>query len=97
MSMMEILMRVRAHAVEYVLVIFVLMSSISVIYNKHNGRSAFVSLQKLEKEHSQLNEEWGRLLLEEGTRAGLGTIEEQALQRLNMIMPTPDMVIVAKP
>lgn len=97
MNITDMIMRIRAHAMEYLLVVLVLISSISVVYAKHNGRTEFISLQKLEKQRDHLNEEWGRLLLEESTWAGPSSIEKQASLRLNMIVPTAAMTMVAKP
>lgn len=97
MSIADMIMRVRTYAVTYILIVLILISSISVVYAKHGGRTEFVALQKLEKQRDHLNEEWGRLLLEESTWAGLGSIEKQASLRLNMIVPTSDMTVVVKP
>lgn len=97
MSIADMLMRIRTHAVEYILVTLILISSISVVYTKHNGRAEFAALQKLEKQRDHLNEEWGRLLLEESTWSGHRKIEQLASSYLNMIVPTADMIMVAKP
>ncbi len=97
MSIAEMIMRVRAHAMTYILIAMILVSAIAVIYAKHSGRAEFIALQKLEKQRDHLNEEWGRLLLEESTWAGPSSIEKQASLRLNMIVPTADMTMVAKP
>jgi len=97
MSIADMILRVRTYALEYILVVLVLVSSISVIYTKHNGRTEFIALQKLEKQHDNLNEEWGRLLLEESTLSGQESIKKLASLHLNMIVPTADMVVIAKP
>ena len=97
MSFVDMLIRFRAHFSVYLLTFLVLASAIAVIYTKHIGRTEFIVLQKLEKQRDQLNEEWGRLLLEEGTWAGPGRIERQAYLRLDMIVPTADMLVVVKP
>jgi cell division protein FtsL len=79
------------------MVLAILASAIVVIYTKHIGRSEFVTLQKLEYHRDHLNEEWGRLLLEESTWAGPGRVEQQARLRLKMIVPTAEMTVVIKP
>jgi len=80
-----------------VLVLLVIVSAVAVIYSKHFGRTEFVVLQKLEHERDQLNDEWGRLLLEQSTWASPGRVEQQARLRLNMIVPSADMTVLIKP
>ncbi|NQY27153.1 MAG: cell division protein FtsL [Piscirickettsiaceae bacterium] len=96
MSIADMILRIRTHSVVYLLIALVLISSIAVIYTKHSARTEFIVLQKLEKQYDQLNEEWGRLLLEESTWSGPGQIEQQASLRLNMIVPTADVLVVIK-
>jgi len=80
-----------------VLVLLVIVSAVAVIYSKHIGRTEFVVLQKLEHQRDQLNDEWGRLLLEQSTWASPGRVEQQARLRLNMIVPSADMTVLIKP
>lgn len=80
-----------------VLVIVVFISAIGVVYSKHLGRIEFVALQKSEQRRDLLNEEWGRLLLEQSTWASPARIEQQAKLRLEMITPTANMTEVIKP
>jgi cell division protein FtsL len=75
----------------------VLVSSLAIVYIKHMSRSQFVELQKLEQHRDKLNEEWGRLLLEQSTWATPGRVEYEARKRLKMIVPTPEMTVVIKP
>lgn len=75
----------------------VLASAVAVIYTKHSGRGQFVELQNLEQQRDMLNEEWGRLLLEQSTWAGPGRVEQQARVRLKMIVPTAEMTVVIRP
>jgi cell division protein FtsL len=77
-----------------VLLTCVLMSAIAVIVVKHHSRLAFVELQQAEKHRDHLNEEWGRLLLEESTWASPARVEQEASSRLNMLVPTNDMTVV---
>ncbi len=79
------------------LVFAVLVSAVAVVYIKHVGRAQFVALQKLEQKRDHLNEEWGRLLLEQSTWANPGRVEHEARKRLKMIVPTADMTVVIKP
>jgi cell division protein FtsL len=80
-----------------VMIIAVIVSAVGVVYSKHLGRIEFVALQKLEHRRDQLNEEWGRLLLEQSTWANQSRVEQQSRLRLQMLLPTPDMTVVIKP
>ncbi len=75
----------------------VMASAVAVVYSKHVARTEFVVLQSLEQQRDMLNEEWGRLLLEQSTWASPSNVERQAIKRLNMIVPTADMTVVIKP
>jgi len=75
----------------------VLASSIAVVYIKHVSRSQFVELQKLEQHRDKVNEEWGRLLLEQSTWATPGRVEYEARKRLKMMVPAPELTVVIKP
>ena len=74
----------------------VVASSIAVVYSKYTARQAFVTLQKLETTRDQLNEEWGRLLLEQSTWANPVRIENQSRLRLNMIVPGTELTVFIK-
>ena len=74
----------------------VMVSAVVVVYSKHAARTEFVVLQSLEHERDSLNEEWGRLLLEQSTWASPSHVEQQAIKRLHMIVPTADMTVVVK-
>lgn len=80
-----------------VMIIAIVISAVGVVYSKHLGRIEFVALQKLEHRRDQLNESWGRLLLEQSTWANPARIEQQAELRLQMVVPTPEMTVVIKP
>lgn len=97
MSLAYMMQIVRANLALVVVVALLMVSSLSVIYTKHNTRIAFVSLQKLEQHRDDLNEEWGRLLLEQSTWATPSRIEQKAAKRLDMISPTANQIVVIKP
>ncbi len=81
----------------YVMLLAVLVSAISVVYTKHQSRVEFVALQKHEQHRDDLDEEWGRLLLEQSTWASPGRVERQAKIRLDMIIPKAGSTVVLKP
>ena len=97
---MSLLGRLEPLAINYsllMMVMAVIASAMAVVYSKHSSRVEFVALQKLEYKPDALNEEWGRLLLEQSTWASPGRVEQQARLRLKMIVPIADMTVVIKP
>ena len=80
-----------------VMLLLVLVSAISVVYTKHQSRVEFVALQKLEQQRDDLDEEWGRLLLEQSTWASPGRVERQAKIKLDMIIPVARSTVVLTP
>ena len=96
MKLADLFDHIRVDLPIFLMVLAILISAIAVIYIKHISRNEFISLQKLENTRDKLNEEWGRLLLEESTWSGPGQIEQQASLRLNMIVPTADVLVVIK-
>jgi len=81
----------------FILTIVVILTSMAVVYSKYSWRTEFVTLQKLEQTRDKLNEEWGRLLLEQSTWASPTRIEQQSRTRLKMIVPTADMTVIVQP
>lgn len=80
-----------------VMMLLVLFSAVAVVVTKHVGRSEFVIMQQLEHQRDKLNEEWGRLLLEQSTWASPGRVEQQARHKLNMQAPTADNTVMVMP
>ncbi len=65
----------------------VIGSAIEVVIVQHNARNHFIELQVLENTRDQLDEEWGRLQLEQSTWAISDRIENLARQELGMYEP----------
>jgi len=97
MNLKQLLANVQLNTSVLAVAIVLLISAVAVIYTKHLTRNQFIQLQQQEKQRDLLNEEWGRLLLEQSTWASPGRVEQQASQRLNMMVPTADMTVVIKP
>jgi cell division protein FtsL len=79
------------------MLLLVLVSAISVVYTKHQSRVEFVALQKLEQHRDDLDEEWGRLLLEQSTWASPGRVEREAKVKLDMSIPMAGSTLVFNP
>lgn len=78
------------------LVILVVGSGVTATYVKHENRKLFMELQALYKARDDLDEEWGRLLLEQSTLVGQGRVERLARERLGMVIPDPADVVILK-
>jgi cell division protein FtsL len=79
------------------LALTVFISALQVVISQHQTRKIFVELQKLEDIRDELNEEWGRLQLEQSTWATDDRIERIARTELNMSNPElNNIVLLAK-
>ena len=75
----------------------VFLSAVQVVVSQHQARRIFGELQKLESTRDELNEEWGRLQLEQSTWATDDRVELVARTQLNMVEPeTKSIVLLAK-
>ncbi len=83
--------------VALLLAVAVLGSALGVVYTKYQTRKLFVELQTLEKIRDEMNVEWGQLRLEESTWGAHGRVEEIARNRLGMVMPPVEAVVIVKP
>ena len=97
MNIKDLLEHIRMDMPVIVMILLVLFSAVAAIYIKHASRSEFVQLQQLVKQRDALNEEWGRLLLEESTWASPNRVEQQAKTKLNMQVPSSEMTVVIRP
>lgn len=80
-----------------VLVLLVLGSAVGVAYTTHQSRKLFVELQSLQAARDELNIEWGRLLLEQGTLATPTRVENIARRELGMRAPQPEQIVIVRP
>jgi cell division protein FtsL len=79
-----------------VLMVLVLGSGVAVVYIKYENRKLFMELQTFYKARDQLDDEWGRLLLEQSTLARQGRVERLARERLEMVIPGSTEVVIVK-
>lgn len=80
--------------IHYGLYIAIFLSALQVVIARHETRRLFVDLQKLERTGDELNEEWGRLQLEQSTWAINDRIESVARTKLDMKMPERSSVVL---
>ncbi|WP_440996888.1 cell division protein FtsL [Arhodomonas sp. SL1] len=78
------------------LTVAVAASAVALVHTKHESRQVFVALQALERERDALDEEWGRLRIEQGTVATHGRVERLARERLDMRLPDSEEIVIIK-
>lgn len=71
-------------AISFVAIIFI---AVKTVVQRHEARSLFVEMQKLEKERDVLAAQWSRLKLEQGTVLNQVSVERQARWDLGMKTP----------
>ena len=79
-----------------ILTTMVFVSAVEVVYARHQTRKLFVEIQDLEKERNVLNEEWGRLQLEQRTWATDDRVESIARGELQMKPPEMKEIILIR-
>jgi len=72
----------------------VFITAILIVLTQHNYRKTFMEIQKLEMVSNDLNEEWGKLQLEQSTWATDDRIERLARDKLNMDPPEIDSIVL---
>jgi cell division protein FtsL len=70
-----------------VLVLLILVSSFATIYSTHACRALYTQLQELESSQWYLQEDYGRLVLEQSTWASHYRVEKVARTDLGMTAP----------
>ena len=71
-------------------------SAITMVYLRHEHRLAYVALQEAQGRRDELNVEWSQLLLEQSTWSIHHRLEVEANNRLGMVVPEPDQIIVLR-
>ena len=79
-----------------VLWVLVLISAIAVGLVSHLSRQQYAQLMILEREASQLDEDYGKYLLEQSAWGSLQRVETVAAQQLNMHSPQSGEILMVK-
>ena len=80
-------------AVLFVSIIFI---AIKTVVHRHESRTLFMQLQKLEKERDKLSAQWSRLKLEQGMSMNQVRVEQQARWDLGMRIPKASEIKVVR-
>ncbi len=86
--MMKALQPVVWGAMNAALAVAVLASAVSVVETSHQCRALYARLQHLQSEQWNMQEQWGRLLLEQSTWAAHHRVEQLAKKELGMRVPS---------
>ena len=79
------------------LLVSIIVTSLAVVYSRHQDRKLFIELQALGYEQDAMDVEYGQLQLEQGTLTTHGKVEHAARTRLGMINPVPQQMRIIKP
>jgi cell division protein FtsL len=79
------------------LALLVVVTSVSVVYSKHQARKLFVELQALGNERDNMDVEWGQLQLEQSTLSMQARVELKARDQLGMVSLSADNMVIVKP
>ena len=76
------------------LVIAVFGSALSTVLIRYENRQVFLEVRDAEIQRDRLNDEWGKLQLEQATWSLHSLIAFEARQKLGMVPPDPQDTVV---
>jgi len=77
-----------------IVAVAVVVSGVAIVMAKHQSRQLFAELEALKREEARLQDDWGRLQLEQSTWATHPRIEALAGQQLELVVPDEDQVVI---
>jgi cell division protein FtsL len=78
----------------FIFAVVCVLSSMAMIYTKHESRKLFVELEQLTDQRDELNIEWGQLQIEQSTWATHARIEQVATDDLSLLRPEATEIYV---
>jgi cell division protein FtsL len=78
----------------FIFAVVCVLSSMAMIYTKHESRKLFVELEQLTDQRDELNIEWGQLQIEQSTWATHARIEPVATDDLSLLRPEATEIYV---
>jgi len=66
----------------------VVVSAIVSVYARHESRKQFAMLQELTAERDELDDEWGKLQIEQSSQARHDRVETLARKKIGMRIPS---------
>lgn len=74
--------------------LLVVLSAVSVIYSTYQTRKLVAEFQQLQNLRNDMEVEWGQLLLEQSTWGSFNRVERLASERLKMVVPEPNQIVM---
>ena len=82
----------------FVFAVVCVLTSIALVYTKHESRKLFVELEEHTHERDDLNIEWGQLQIEQSTWATHARIERVATDDLSLVRPeATEIYVIERP
>ena len=82
----------------FVFAVVCVLTSMALVYTKHESRKLFVELEGLTHERDELNIEWGQLQIEQSTWATHARIERVATDDLSLVRPeATEIYVIERP
>lgn len=78
----------------FTLIIAVLMSALSVVYVTNTTRSLNASVQQMLADRDHMHVQWGQLLLEKSTWIMQARVQQIASDKLDMVVPNSQSVVI---
>jgi len=73
----------------------VFISALQLVLVRHKNRLLFIEFQVIQQQRDTLNVSYGQLQLEQSSLTQYNRIETIARQQLDMIIPTPDDIVIS--
>ena len=80
--------------VALIISVAVLASGVMLVLAEHWSRQLFAENEALKREEERLQDDWGRLQLEQSTWATHARIEALAGEQLELVVPDEDQVVI---
>jgi cell division protein FtsL len=82
----------------FVFAVVCVLTSMALVYTKHESRKLFIELEGHTHERDDLNIEWGQLQIEQSTWATHARIERVATDDLSLVRPeATDIYVIERP
>lgn len=82
----------------FIVALVCVLSSMALVYTKHESRELFIELEELTHERDELNIEWGQLQIEQSTWATHARIERVATDDLSLMRPaSTEIYVIERP
>jgi cell division protein FtsL len=79
---------------DILLALVLVVCALGVVNAQHRARTLFIELEALKREARDLEVEWGKLQLEQGTLSSHARVETLAKKQLGLMSPPLDKVLL---